>query len=59
VALHASQDGLLALDTGRRGPIYDALTGHFLGAGPSVTLSLKKGETRVIRHGTRNHGQTE
>ena len=50
VALHTSQDGPLTVDTGHRGPIYDALTGNLLGSGPSVTLSLKKGETRLLRY---------
>ena len=35
VALHASQDGPITLDTGRRGPVHDALTGDLVGNGPS------------------------
>jgi hypothetical protein len=50
LALHAAQDGPVALDTGRRAPVYDALSGHALGNGPALNLSLKKGETRVLRH---------
>jgi beta-galactosidase len=50
VALHASQDGPVTLDTGRRGAVYDALTGEPLGRGPRVTVSLRKGDTRVFRH---------
>lgn len=50
LALHAAQDGPVALDTGRRAPVYDALSGHFLGKGPALGLTLKKGETRVLRH---------
>jgi len=50
VALHASQDGPVTLDTGHRGLIHDALTGSSLGDGPRLTLPMKKGETRVLRH---------
>jgi len=31
-------------------PVYDALSGHFLGKGPAFGLTLKKGETRVLRY---------
>lgn len=50
VALHAVQDGALALDTGRRTKVYDALDGNLLGSGPRVTLPLKKGDTRVLKY---------
>ena len=50
VALHAAQDGPIALDTGHRGQVHDALSGNLIGSGPYVTLPLKKGETRVLRH---------
>ncbi|MGO8929285.1 MAG: beta-galactosidase [Limisphaerales bacterium] len=50
VALHATQDGPIALDTGHRGQVHDALSGNLIGSGPGVTLHLKKGETRVLRH---------
>lgn len=50
VALHAAQDGPIALDTGHRGQVHDALSGNLIGSGPCVTLHLKKGETRVLRH---------
>ncbi len=50
VALHAAQDGLIALDTGHHGQVHDALNGNLIGSGPCVTLPLKKGETRVLRH---------
>jgi beta-galactosidase len=49
VALHAAQDGPVTLDTGRRGPVHDALRGDFLGTGPRLALPLKKGDTRVLR----------
>ena len=50
VALHAAQDGPIILDTGRRGPVRDAITGDLVGSGPSVALPMKKGETRVLRY---------
>ncbi len=50
VALHASRDGPITLDLARRGRIYDARSGDFLGKGPSLTLPLKRGETRVLRY---------
>jgi len=48
VALHASQDGPVTLDIGRRGPVRDAITGDLLGSGPSLSLPMKKGDTRVF-----------
>jgi hypothetical protein len=30
--------------------VHDALSGNLVGSGPCVTLPLKKGETRVLRH---------
>lgn len=50
VALHASQDGPIILNTGRPGPIYDVLTGSLVGSGPRLTLPLQKAETRVLRY---------
>jgi beta-galactosidase len=50
VALHASQDGVVTLDTGRRGKVHDALDDSLIGDGPRFNLPLKKGETRVFRY---------
>lgn len=50
VALHAAQDGPVTLDTGHRGAVHDALTGNFVADGPRITLPMKKGDTRVLRH---------
>ncbi len=50
VALHASQDGPLELNTGKRGGIVDVLTGAPVGRGPKLTLPLKRGDTRVLRY---------
>jgi len=49
VTLHAVQDDTLTLGTGKRGRVRDALTGDAVGTGPQIGLSLKKGETRVLR----------
>ena len=50
VALHASQDGPVTLDTGHGGQVRDALSGEVVATGPRVILPLKKGETRVLRY---------
>ena len=50
VALHAAQDGTVALDTGHSGEVKDALTGDLVGTGPAVNLPMKKGDTRVLRY---------
>jgi hypothetical protein len=47
-ALHASGDGPIALDTGREGEVIDLLSGERLGRGPRITLSMRRGDTRVI-----------
>ena len=49
VAVHASQDGTIALDTGKRRQVSDAMTGDLIGSGPRVDLPMKKGDTRVLR----------
>jgi hypothetical protein len=50
MALHASEDGPITLDTGRRSPVHDAITSNLVGDGPCVALPLRKGETRVLRY---------
>jgi hypothetical protein len=49
VALHASQDGPVLLDTGRKSRILDALSGQAVGKGPRITLPMTRGDTRVLR----------
>ena len=49
VTLHASVDGPVTLNTGAKAPVVDMLTGERVGAGPKLTLTLKRGETRVLR----------
>jgi beta-galactosidase len=48
LVLHASQDGPLEIDAGAPGPIRDLFSGQSIGEGPKTTLSLKKGDTRVL-----------
>jgi hypothetical protein len=50
VALHASQDGSVELDTGRPGEIRDALSDEVVGRGPVLSLPLQRGETRVLKY---------
>jgi hypothetical protein len=49
LALHASQDGEVKLNTGHSAPILDMLTQKKLGDGSQLTLPMKMGETRVLR----------
>jgi len=53
VSLQAHEAGPLILDTGQSGKVVDALDEMPLGEGPKVTLTLKKGEVRVIKYGLR------
>ena len=50
LSLQAHETGPLVLNTGRPGKVVDALDGKVLGDGPEVTLTLKKGEVRVIKY---------
>ena len=51
IAVHASQDGPLTIDTRYDGPVYDVMTGETLTQGPKLSLNLRRGETRVLRLG--------
>lgn len=50
LALHAADDGPLVLDVGRAGRVSDVLSGARIGAGPRVTVPLRRGETRVLSY---------
>jgi hypothetical protein len=50
LALHAVQDGPLAIDTGAAGPVRDVLTGEIVGDGPKLSLPLQRGQTRVLTY---------
>ncbi len=49
IALHAAQDGTVTLHTGHPGRVYDASDGGLVGEGPHITLSMRKGDTRILR----------
>jgi beta-galactosidase len=49
LSLHTAADGPLTLDTGRKQPVVDLLTGQTLGNGPRITLPIQKGQTRVLK----------
>jgi len=51
VVVHASQDGPLEINFGRPGTITDLMSGDAVGQGPTITLPIKRGETRVFRGG--------
>jgi hypothetical protein len=50
LALHASQDGVVAVNLGKAGVVRDMLTGAEVAKGPRFTLPLKRGDTRVLRY---------
>jgi hypothetical protein len=49
LSFQAHEAGPLTLDLGSAGPVYDALDGRALGQGPTLTLTVRQGETRVLR----------
>ncbi|MBN2451912.1 MAG: beta-galactosidase [Lentisphaeria bacterium] len=49
LALHAAADGEVALHVGAQGAVTDVLTGEAVGNGPRLKLSLRHGETRILR----------
>jgi hypothetical protein len=50
LALHASQDGDIEIDTGSNGEVTDMLTGGVIGRGPKITLPLKRGDSRILKY---------
>jgi hypothetical protein len=48
LALHASQDGPVEVDTGQSSAVFDLLSGERLGQGPRITLQMKHGDTRIL-----------
>jgi hypothetical protein len=57
VAIHAAEDGPIALDLGRPGAIRDVMRDEPLGAGPVLTIPLSRGETRVLEVQAAGDGQ--
>ncbi len=56
IVLHASEDGPVTIHTGRSRPVFDAFSGDLASEGPKVTISMKKGETRVFRQRAGSQG---
>ena len=50
LALHASQDGPVAVNIGKPESVTDVLTDAQVARGPRFSLPLKRGETRVLRY---------
>jgi hypothetical protein len=50
LSLQAQTNGVIRIDTGRKGPICDALDGLPLGSGPHVELNMDAGDVRVIKY---------
>lgn len=50
LSFQAHEAGPLTIDVGRKTAVSDALDGQPLGNGPKVTLTVKQGETRVLKY---------
>ena len=50
LSVQVHEAGPLTIDTGRTGPVTDALDGAAIGSGPKVTIELEKGDTRVLKY---------
>lgn len=50
LALHASQDGPVAVNIGKATQVSDVLSGEPVARGPRFALPLKRGDTRVLRY---------
>jgi hypothetical protein len=50
ISFQALEAGSVVIDTGKPGPVVDALDGKPLGEGPKVTLPVAKGEVRVLKY---------
>ena len=49
LTVHATVDGTVALDTHCGGRVTDGLSGTVLGSGPHLSISLQRGQTRILR----------
>ncbi len=50
LAVHAAQDGPIEINTGKASGVYDVLSGAKLAQGPRFTISLRRGQTRLLRY---------
>ncbi len=51
MAVHSVKDGKVQIDTGRKYPVYDLLTGAKLGVGPKISLPMSYSQTRLLKIG--------
>lgn len=51
LALHGAQDGPLRISVSHSGPMHDVLTGAAIADGPEFTLTLRRGETKILSYG--------
>jgi hypothetical protein len=49
VAIHATKDGPVSLDTGKKSEVEDVMSGEKLGMGPSLTIPMTAGDTRMLK----------
>ena len=49
LSLQAQTNGVVAIDTGCRSPVSDALSGGSLGQGPQVKFEMQAGDVRVLK----------
>ena len=50
LSVQAQTNGIVRIDTGRKGPVADALDGQRLGNGPTVELNMDAGDVRVLKY---------
>ncbi len=50
LSVQAHTNGVVLFDTGRNGPVADALDGQRLGNGPTVELNMDAGDVRVLKY---------
>jgi hypothetical protein len=50
LSVQAHTNGPVAFDTGCKQPVWDALDGRRLGAGPILEVNMEQGEVRVLRY---------
>jgi len=50
LALHASTNGPVELNTGRTGPVRDYFSGEVIGQGPELQLNLQRGDSQVLQY---------
>jgi hypothetical protein len=49
ISIHAAEDGKLLVNTGNQRMVRDEITREALGRGPEILLTLKKGDSRILR----------